>query len=87
MKYLINYDLKNPGRNYDELIQAIKAYGTWANICRSCWSIKTEQTATQIRDNLKQYIDPNDILFVCDYNNWASYGISTATKKNCFIPI
>lgn len=75
MKYLINYDLKNPGRNYDDLIKAIKAYGTWASICRSCWSIKTDCTAAQIRDNLKQYIDNSDILFVCDYNNWASYNL------------
>lgn len=76
MKFLINYDLKTPGRNYDDLIKVIKAYGTWANICRSCWSIQTTQTAAQIRDNLKQYIDTNDILFVCDYDNWASYGLS-----------
>lgn len=76
MKYLINYDLKAPGRNYDDLINAIKGYGTWANICRSCWAIISNQTAVQIRDTLKQYIDKNDVLFVCEFDDWASYGLS-----------
>ena len=29
---IIEYDLCSPGRNYDELYKAIKAYGTWAHI-------------------------------------------------------
>lgn len=76
MKYLINYDLINPGQNYDDLIAAIKAYGTWAKISRSCWAIKTSQTAVEIRDTLKNHLDSNDILFVCDFDNWASYNLS-----------
>lgn len=76
MKYLINYDLKNPGRNYDDLINAIKAYGTWANICRSCWAVKSTQTAIEIRDNLRKHLDTNDILFVCDFDGWASLNLA-----------
>lgn len=76
MKYLINYDLKNPGQKYDDLIKAIKAFGAWAKISSSCWAIKTNQSAVQIRDNLKLHIDKNDILFVCDFDDWASYNLS-----------
>lgn len=75
MKYLINYDLKNPGRNYDDLINAIKAYGTWANICLSCWAIESNQTTIEIRDNLKKHLDKNDVLFVCDFDDWASFNL------------
>lgn len=74
-KYLINYDLRTPGKNYDDLIDAIKAYGKWAKICSSCWAIKTDAEDTQIRDNLNQYIDTNDILFVCTFDSWASYNL------------
>ena len=73
--HLINYDLNTPGKNYDNLINAVKAYGKWAKVCKSCWAIKTDKTDTQIRDNLKQYIDANDILFVCTFDSWASYGL------------
>lgn len=74
-KYLINYDLYTPGKDYDALIEAIKAYGYWAKICKSCWAIKTNHTCAEIRDNLKQYIDTNDRLFVCAFDTWASYGL------------
>lgn len=75
-KHLINYDLNNPGQNYDSLIEAIKAYGYWAKICKSCWAVKTDDTDAQIRDNLNQHIDTNDTLFVCAFDGWASLGLS-----------
>ena len=74
-KHLINYDLFTPGKNYDDLIDAIKAYGYWAKICKSCWAIKSDDSDAQIRTNLKQYIDSNDRLFVCAFDGWASYGL------------
>lgn len=74
--YLINYDLKKPGQNYDDLIDAIKSYGKWAKISRSCWAVKTNKTAAQIRDHLEQYIDSSDVLFVCHFSEWASYNLS-----------
>lgn len=75
MMYLINYDLKNPGQNYDDLIKAIKGYGSWAKIARSCWAIKSTKTAVQIREDLKQHIDSSDVLFVCKFEDWASYNL------------
>lgn len=70
--YLISYDLHNPGQNYDTLIAAIKAYGSWAKISRSCWAVKTNQNAVQIRNNLSRFIDSDDVLFVCHFDNWAA---------------
>lgn len=74
-KYLITYDLYAPGKDYDQLIEAIKAYGNWAKICKSCWAIKADSSSAAIRDNLKQYIDANDRLFVCPFSDWASYNL------------
>ena len=72
-KHLINYDLRTPGKDYKELISAIKAYGEWAKICESCWAIRSDDTDSQIRDNLEKHIDQNDRLFVCAFGGWASY--------------
>ena len=32
MSYFISYDLSNPGQNYDDLIDAIKKYGTYCKL-------------------------------------------------------
>jgi hypothetical protein len=58
------YDLRESGRNYTKLHEAIKAYGIWAKITESTWGIVTDSTATEIRDNLSSYMDSNDRLFV-----------------------
>ncbi len=62
--YIISYDLRKPGRNYEALYKAIKAYGTWGHINESLWAVVTQQTAVQIRDNLVQHLDSDDRLFV-----------------------
>lgn len=53
MSYFISYDLNNPGQNYDDLIDAIKKYGTYCKINKSDWIICTNDKAKTIRDNLK----------------------------------
>lgn len=70
---IISYDLCAPGRNYDELYKAIKAYGTWARITESTWFIKTNSTCNQIRDNLISYMDGNDRLFVGELEGSAAW--------------
>ena len=61
---IITYDLRAPGRNYDKLYEAIKAYGKWAHITESTWFIKTSSTCAEVRDNLLMHMDSNDRLFV-----------------------
>jgi hypothetical protein len=62
--YIISYDLRKPGRNYDSLYAAIKSYGTWAHINESVWAVVTAEKAVQVRDKLLTHIDTNDRLFV-----------------------
>lgn len=76
MKYLITYDLHAPEKEYTPLIAAIKAYGKWAKIGRSCWAIKTSQSAAAIRDKLHPLLDSDDVLFVCPFSDWASTNLS-----------
>ena len=61
---IIEYDLRSPGRNYDELYKAIKSYGVWARITESTWFVKTSESCVQVRDKLLAHMDGNDRIFV-----------------------
>lgn len=61
--YIINYDLNN-SKDYESLFEAIKSYGTWAKVLKSCWAIVTTKTTVQVRDHLASVMDSDDGLFV-----------------------
>lgn len=75
--FVIGYDLNDPGQNYDELIDAIKDYGTWWGHLDSTYIVKTSDSASDIRDDLKQYLDSNDEILVAKLSGaWATYGVN-----------
>lgn len=61
--YIISYDLRKK-RDYEALIDAIKAYGTWGHITESTWAVVTSTSAVDVRDNLTPYMDADDRLFI-----------------------
>ena len=80
---LITYDLRQPGRDYSKLHDAIKALGsTWWHCLDSIWLVKTAHDVPAIRDHLKQFIDANDDLVVLGLNgNWATVGLTDDCNK------
>jgi hypothetical protein len=63
--YMIGYDLNKPGKDYDGLIEAIKAmFDTWWHHLDSTWLVRTDLSAVDIRDALKAYLDSSDELLV-----------------------
>lgn len=56
--------MRAPGRNYEQLYAAIRSYEKWAHINESMWAVVTNNSAVAIRDNLTQFLDANDRLFV-----------------------
>lgn len=68
MLYLVTYDLRKSGQNYDGLIDAIKSYSC-VHPMQSVWFIKTSASAKSINDKLKPYIDSNDSLFITEITN------------------
>jgi hypothetical protein len=80
---LVTYDLRQPGRNYNGLYQALRTYaGPGSNTLESVWLINTNENTGQVRDKLKQYIDANDRLavFAVSTQTWATYNVNaTAT--------
>ncbi len=75
--YIIAYDLHQAGQNYSCLTKKLEAYGTHWHMQGSVWIIGTNQSATQIRDNLSPCLDANDKLFVSRLSGeaaWYGYG-------------
>lgn len=71
--YAIIYDLRQPGRRYDELYDAIKSVagdGNWQHPMESFWVLAISDylcldDANDIYNRLREYIDSSDSLIVC----------------------
>lgn len=71
--YAIIYDLRQPGRRYDELYDAIKSLagdGNWQHPMESFWVLAISDysyldDANDIYNRLREYIDSSDSLIVC----------------------
>jgi len=62
--YIISYDLRNPGQNYETLLQRIKSYSSWARLGGSAYIIISNDSAADIRNYLMAVLDNNDKIFV-----------------------
>lgn len=79
--FIVTYDLHQHGQNYECLTKKLKAYGTYCHLQRSVWLIRSDQSAVQIRDNLKSCLDSNDDLFVAKLAGEAAWhGFSQSTS-------
>jgi hypothetical protein len=66
-RYLITYDLvgtEETSGDYTRLIEQIKSYLTWGKVQKSVWVVKSNKSASTIRDELLAVADANDRLFV-----------------------
>ena len=74
MIHLITYDLNKPGQDYSDLYEKIKSLGAWWHYLDSTWLVDTNQSASQIWENLKSCVDDNDnvliIRITSDYKGW-----------------
>jgi hypothetical protein len=86
--YLVGYDLNRPVQNYTKLIDALKAYSNWWHHLDSTWLIKTNNSAEQIRNHLRQFIDANDellVAYVAGESAWAGFNNEGSTWLNDYI--
>lgn len=61
--YIVSYDL-HTGGDYEDLIAAIKSYGTWAHITESTWAVVTKKSASDIRTHLGSYMKAEDRILI-----------------------
>jgi hypothetical protein len=68
---VINYDLRQPGEDYDA---AIKNCGDGWHLLDSLWLVDTTLTANGIWTRLQPHVDQNDSVLVIgvtsDYQGW-----------------
>lgn len=76
MIVLITYDLKQPGRNYTDLYEAIKSLGDWQHPLESTWFVHLPDNSNldEIVEKLKASADKNDFFFAVEitkrYQGW-----------------
>jgi uncharacterized protein YcgL (UPF0745 family) len=79
---IITYDLRKPGRNYDDLIEAIRLYKN-AKLTESFWFINTDDDIKTVYDNLNSYTDKNDRLLILNLEDSQIMGKNLiSTEKN-----
>ena len=63
--YSISYDLRKPGRDYSELYEAIKKLDPrFQHPLESNWFVRSAMSADQIYNQIRPFIDDNDLLLV-----------------------
>lgn len=70
--FIVSYDLRKQGRDYQTLYDRLKQWKA-VSILESVWLIRWDATSSQIRDDLKKYIDANDALFVAKLTGQAAW--------------
>lgn len=80
--FLVSYDLKAPGRDYEAVWEYLKRTGIYWHPLGSVWLIVCDLSAGQIRDDLRALVDANDRILVIrvDGQNWASRGLDNGTE-------
>jgi hypothetical protein len=78
--YIVTYDLKSPNDtsdDYKRVMDGLKStYGAWCHLELSVWLVAADQTATEVRDEVKKLLNPADRLFVARLSgNWGSFNL------------
>jgi hypothetical protein len=69
---VVTYDLREPGRNYQPLYDALAKYKR-CHALESSWFIDTPQSPSDVRDALCKTVDSGDQVYVMRlHKHWAS---------------
>ena len=81
--YIIGCALREPGRDYVDLVEAIERLASASWPCfESTWIITAEKSAAQIRDALKPYLSSSDELLVAELSGAAAWRASSTSFTN-----
>jgi hypothetical protein len=64
MIYLVSYDLKIPGRNYEQLYNVLKSSPKWWHYLDSTWILRTSESMDIWVDRIRAVIDANDHFLI-----------------------
>lgn len=81
--YLVTYDLKAPGRNYQPVHDYLRSFPDWCKGLESVYLIETSLSTVQVRDALISKVDANDKFFVVRIMaDWGAKGYYCADWLN-----
>ncbi len=83
MRYVISYDLNEPGQDYQALYDALKNIGA-KRVLESQWGVRrSNTTAAKLRDHFWRFMDRNDRLLVTsiDSSSYAAYNLINKIKN------
>lgn len=72
-RFIITYDLRAPGRNYNDLYAALKSFPAWAQVAESSWVVHSNSNSSGIHDYIKRTVDANDRVFVARLTGEAAW--------------
>jgi hypothetical protein len=96
MKFFhVSYDLSTSKKNYQIIHKAIKAFEDWLHCQRSVWLIRSNLSAKQIYERLKESITDSDCLSVMEVDPFSAFGWipkleatwTISTSGGCFADI
>jgi hypothetical protein len=73
--YLVTYDLRKPGRNYQSLYDVLEKTWQCGRVAESVWIGNMKGPAPAVRDAFLTEVDGNDRLFVLEIKlgtDWAA---------------
>ena len=78
----VNYELSEPGRNYDGLLKYLSSFARWTRVLDSMWIIRTTKSEETVRDELMRFVDSDDRVLVLDVteDGWAANFTSDSTN-------
>ena len=79
--YIVTFETEST-ESRNQIVDTLKSYGTYCPVNLSCWAIKTDESATQIRDRLMQILDKNERAFVIRSGTEAAWFNSYGAKHD-----
>jgi len=64
MVYIVSYDLRKLGRDYKGLFDELEVSPSWWHYLESTWLIATSESANELYDRLRVYLDHGDSILI-----------------------
>ena len=64
MVYVVSYDLRKPGQDYKGLFDELQTSPGWWHYLESTWLIATSESANELYNHLRKYLDRDDSILV-----------------------
>lgn len=80
--YVVAFQLSSPEKEYEELHDVMKSFGSYSKRFDSFWIIDTYHSAKHVKEKVFAALSPDDQLFVIEAKkHWSSRNVSDGMVK------